>query len=404
MKQKLKFPEGFLWGAGTSAHQVEGNNTNSDWWAWEHSRRRHEDLRAEGKDPRSYESGLACDAYRRFDEDFSLAAHLGHNATRLSVEWARIEPEPGVFSERELDHYEEVLRSARYHGLKTFVTLHHYTNPRWFLQAGGFERPESVLWFERYAKTAVDRLSEYVDFWITINEPEVYFSHSYLLGLYPPQRRSPTAAFRVLKNLLAAHNQVAPYIRRHHKKPVSMAYHLSDLRATNWLAWPTRFVVDYLANRYTLQRTVKECDFIGLNYYFHHHVGLLGRRHHSSSNHETSDLGWGLHPEGLERVLLGLRRYRKPIYITENGLADAGDTRREKFIKDHLYHAHRAIAQGVDLRGYLHWSLIDNFEWAEGFGPRFGLIEVDYGNLLERRVRYSATRYAEICRTNTLEV
>jgi beta-glucosidase len=158
-----------------------------------------------------------------------------------------------------------------------------------------------------------------------------------------------------------------------------------------------------LANEYILRRTVKTCDYIGVNYYNHFHIGILGRRKTSHSKHETTDMGWSIHPEGLERVLLYVQKFGKPIYITENGLADAKDEKREKFIKDHLFYVHQAMQKGADVRGYLYWSLTDNFEWQHGFWPRFGLVEIDRESLLKRKVRYSALKYAEICKNNFFE-
>jgi beta-glucosidase len=135
----------------------------------------------------------------------------------------------------------------------------------------------------------------------------------------------------------------------------------------------------------------------------HHHVGFLGIRKRSHTKHEENDLGWGIHPEGLERLLVRLKKYRKPVYVTENGIADSKDEKREKFIKDHLYYIYQAIQKGADVRGYLYWSLIDNFEWEEGFWPKFGLVEIDREDFLRRKVRYSATKYAEICKNNYFE-
>jgi len=398
---KLKFPHGFLWGAATSAHQVEGNNTNSDWWAWEHSVKRTDELRRAGKNPEDYCSGIACDSYNRYDEDFALAEHLGQNAHRLSVEWARIEPREGEFSEEALDHYEKVLRSAKVHGLVMFVTLHHFTNPLWFAKKGEFTREQNIESFLRYAQTATQRLGQYVDFWLTFNEPELYSTASYSIRV--PQSRNLRTTYKVAKNLIKAHNLCANFIRHYIRKPVSMAYHLSDLQPWGLLGGLASGIAHHFANDFILGRTIKQCDFIGVNYYFHHHIGIFGTRKHSKSNHEVSDMGFGIHPEGLERVLLNLRKYSKPIYITENGVADAKDTKREKFIIDHLYHTHRAIEQGADVRGYMHWSLMDNFEWGYGFGPRFGLVEIDREDLLRRKVRYSAVKYAEVCRNNYLE-
>lgn len=402
-KTKYKFPHGFLWGAATSAHQVEGGNVNSDWWAWENSLARENELRSQGKEPEDYKSGIACDSYNRYDEDFELAQHLHHNATRLSIEWARIEPKEGEYNEAELDHYEKVLQSAKAHGLTTFVTLHHYTNPKWFISKGGFTKSANVHHFTEYAKVAVKRLSEYADFWITFNEPEIYASHSYLLGKYPPRKRSLWLCWKTIRNLIKAHNLTSGYIRHHIKKPVSMAYHLSDLQPSGILGRSITSLVHYLANEYMLSKTIQQCDFIGVNYYFHHHISLFGHRKRSLSNHDETDMGWGIHPDGLERVLLNLKKHNKPIYITENGLADAKDKKREKFIKDHLFYIHKAMDKGVDVRGYLYWSLLDNFEWTEGFSPRFGLVEVDRDDLLRRKVRYSAVRYAEVCQNNYLE-
>lgn len=402
--QKLKFPHGFLWGAATSAHQVEGNNTNSDWWHWERGKKRKDELESQGKKPQDYYSGVACDSYNRFDEDFTLAEHLSHNATRLGIEWARIEPQEGEYSETEFDHYEKVLQSAKAHGLTTFVTLHHFTSPQWFMDKGGFAYKENVNHFVKYAIEVARRLSEYVDFFITINEPEIYSTHGYLFGKYPPQQTNLFKTLRVLKNLIRAHNYASYEIKILSGKPVSMAFHLSDIQPASSLSEPLTFVAHYIANEYILRRTIDYCDFIGVNYYNHLHLGWFGRRKHSESQHDKNDLGWGIHPEGLERVLTNLKKYGKPVYITENGLADSKDRLREKFIKEHLYYVHKAYQKGVDVKGYLHWSLLDNFEWTEGFGPRFGLVEVDREDLLRRKVRHSAVTYAQICKTNTLEI
>ena len=403
LKQILKFPSGFLWGAATAAHQVEGNNTNSDWWAWENSLKRHNELIAQGKNPADFSSDIACDSYNRFDEDFALAQHLGHNAHRLSIEWARIEPKEGEFSEKELDHYEKVLQSAKFHGLTTFVTLHHFTNPIWFANKGEFQKRKNVQYFVRYAKVVAQRLGEYVDFWQTINEPEGYSSLPHLLGIWPPQKHSPILALKVANNLILAHKASAKILKQITRKPVSMAFDLVDFQPDGRLAKLLTVFFYEKINKYILDRVIDYCDFIGLNYYFHHHVGVFGKRAESRSHHQVSDIGTGIHPEGLERILLDLKRFKKPIYITENGLADSKDNLREKFIKDHLFYIHRAIKKGANVKGYLHWALIDNFEWAQGFAPRFGLIEIDRDDLLRRKVRYSALKYAEICKNNYLE-
>ena len=402
-KVRLQFPKNFLWGAASSAYQTEGNNTNSDWWTWEHSVRRMDALRRAGKNPEDYFGGIADDFWNRYDEDFALAQHLYHNTTRFGLEWSRIEPTEGVFDEKALDHYEKILQSAKYHGLKIFLTLHHYSNPIWFAKKGGFLNPQSVEIFKRFTEVVAKRLGEYVDFWLTINEPEVYSSHSYYFNKYPPQHRSLWETYKVVNNLVGAHRAAYEILKLHSGKPVSIAYQMADWQPTSRLSYITHALVEYLANGYILNRTVDYCDYIGLNYYIHHHVGIFGIRKHSHTNHELTDVGWGIHPEGIKSILLKLKKHHKPIYITENGIADAKDTKREKYIKDHLSNVHEAISQGADVRGYLYWSLTDNFEWAEGYGPRFGLIEIDREDLLRRRVRHSALAYAEICKNNFME-
>lgn len=403
MKQKIKFPENFLWGAACSAYQTEGNNSYADWWAWENSTQRLESLRNRGKNPEAYRSGQACDFYNRYEEDLGLAAHLNHNTVRLGLEWSRIEPKEGQFDQQALDHYEKILQSAKANGLKVFLTLHHFTLPLWLSKKGGFTKRENMKYFLRYAQTVSDRLSEYVDFWLTFNEPEVYATHSYLLGIFPPESRSSILALKVVNNIIWAHNQLAPVLKLHTGKPVSIAFHLSDLQPHGLLGGLARSLSHYLANEYILRRTVKACDYIGVNYYNHFHIGILGRRKTSHSKHEITDMGWSIHPEGLERVLLYVQKFGKPIYITENGLADAKDEKREKFIKDHLFYVHQAMQKGADVRGYLYWSLTDNFEWQHGYWPRFGLIGIDRDSLLKRKVRYSALKYAEICKNNFFE-
>jgi beta-glucosidase len=402
-KQILKFPHGFLWGAAGSAYQTEGGNTNSDWWVWEHSAQREQYLKSCGKNPQDFYSGAACDSYNRYEEDFALAQHLNHNTTRIGIEWSRIQPEEGVFSEKELDHYEKVLQSAKAHGLTTFVTLHHFTSPIWFTRRGGFEKKENIPLFLAYIKRVAARLHQYADFWITINEPEIYSTHGYLIAKYPPMLTSLPTTYRVLQNIITAHNSAYHELHAISNTPVSMANQLTDIEQASFASRPVRFISRYLATEYILARTNKQCDFIGVNYYIRQFVGWFGIRNKKFKDDEMSDLGWGFYPAGLENVLLNLKKYNKPVYITENGLADSKDTRREKFIKDHLFHVHNAIRQGVDVRGYLYWSLIDNFEWTEGFAPRFGLIEIDREDLLRRKVRYSATQYAEICKNNRME-
>lgn len=380
------FPPNFLWGSATSAYQVEGGNKNSDW----------ELLAGKLGVPKA---GRACDHYRRFEEDFDIAQSLNQNAHRFSIEWARIEPEKGEFDGREIEHYRQVLKALKKRGIEPLVTLHHFTNPQWVAQRGGWENSDTVSYFGSYVRFVVTQLSDLCDFWVTINEPFVYLSEGYLRATWPPRRRDPLAAFKVGRNMLKAHRQAYQII--HEIQPeakVGVAYSLAYQRAP----FNPKVNLEALWERWFIARA-KAQDFIGVNYYRSvtlkppRFLGFGKRRGFPG----LTDIGWEIYPEGLHQILVGLKCFNLPIYITENGLADAKDRKRAAFIRDHLDATWRAVQEGVDVRGYFYWSLLDNFEWARGFGPRFGLAEVDY-ETLERKVRPSASVYANVAKSNAL--
>ncbi len=398
----IRFPHGFLWGAGISAHQAEGGNRHNDWWAFEQG----------GGIANGEVSGGACDHYNRYPEDFALAAELGHGAHKLSVEWSRIEKTPGVYDEDELEHYVDVVRTLRELGIRPFVTLHHFTNPMWFSESGGWLRPDAPAAFARFAREVVKRLGPYVDDWITLNEPMLVAHFGYVNGYWPPGRRSMREGLKVARTLTRAHCAAYEVIRAESPAASIGAAVNTTIVAMSLEPSLTELALmrplDWLANSYFLDRVRGNLDFVGLQYYsrvtarqlLFAEIGAkpLDRRP------EQSDIGWEIYPEGLRDVVRhAWRRYGLPIYVTENGLADRNDRLREGFIRDHLAWLHRAISEGADVRGYFHWALLDNFEWREGFGPRFGLIEVDY-DTQERTVRDSARYYERICRTNELEV
>ena len=425
----FRFPDGFFWGAATSSHQVEGNNVHNDWWAWEQAGR--------VKEP----SGLACDQYHRFAEDFDLAASLGHNAHRFSIEWSRVEPQPGRFDDAALAHYVEVIDALRSRGLEPVVTLHHYTNPQWMARAGTWTNPQIVDWFARYTERVAKAVGNRVRYWITINEPMVYVHMSYLEGIGPPGMRSVRAAQRVTEHLIRAHAaayHVLHAAARTDAPPpqVSVANYLPlFLPCRAW--WPPHRVASALTDRIfnggfmtavtegrwavpgVFPKRIAEAkgtlDYLGLNFYRRHFIRIgarpsqwLGmaceRAHHwGPMTERTSWMGWEVYPEAFSEVLTRWSRLGLPILVTENGTSMADDARRWSFIHQHLAAMSRAIEAGTRVLGYLYWSLLDNFEWAHGFAPRFGLIEVDYATQ-ERRVRESARRYAEVCRTNRLLV
>jgi beta-glucosidase len=396
---KLEFPKEFYWGAATSSHQVEGGNYD-DWTEWEMKNAKIKSQNAQlrswpdyilNKYPNplqeeNYISGRACDHYHKFEEDFNVAQSLGHNAHRFSIEWSRIEPEEGKFNEKEIAHYQRVVNSLHQHGLEPFVTLWHWTIPVWFRDKGGWLNKDASKYFERYVEKVLRSLKA-VKFWITLNEPNVYTICSFLNGSWPPQNKSIFKYFKVLKNLARAHKNAYKIIKE------------TDPAARVGIAKNNSYFKNipggnYFRNQYFLRKIKKEQDFIGLNYY----KSLLFPK----KDLPLSDLGWRIYPKGIYYVLKDLKKYNLPVYVTENGLADVRDEKREKFIKDHLRWIHQAIQGGVDVRGYFYWSLLDNFEWDKGFWPRFGLVAIDY-RTMERKIRQSALEYTKICKSNTLE-
>jgi beta-glucosidase len=292
------------------------------------------------------------------------------------------------------------------------VTLHHFTNPLWFVRSkiGGWESKYAPDYFEEYTKRVVEEFADLVDYWITINEPMVYALSSYLVGYWPPEKRSPVAARRVIKNLVLAHQKAYRAIHQIYKKRDKKP--IVGIAKSNWFLEPyrkynpldiilTKFCKHY-QNDYFLMKIRNDLDFIGLNYFrsarikFDLRKQLLLAR---SKEAEVSDLGWEINPAGIGHVLHDIKKYEKPIFITENGLADTADTKRSSFILLHLKEIYEAIESGIDVRGYFHWSLMDNFEWREGFEPRFGLVEIDY-ETMDRKPRPSAYMYGEICKAN----
>lgn len=393
------FPPGFLWGTATSSHQVEGGQRN-DWTRWE----------SLGKTRDGNVSGAACDHWNRYEEDFDLAKSLGTNAYRFSIEWSRIEPENGKWNTAAFEHYRGVVKALRQRGLEPFVTLHHFTNPLWFADRGGWTWREAPERFARYVARVVEALPD-VTHWVTFNEPEVYVELGYLTGYWPPERRSSIAAWDVRKNLVAAHRLAAETIA--HVRPmakVGAAVNLvafDPLRPWNPFDRLATSIAHRFHNRWFLDATHDTLDFIGINYYFHTRLSLKLYKP-SDFFHgtvppgvPTSDAGWEIYPEGLGRVIDFASGYGKPMFITENGIADATDAKRTQFIHDHLAVLHRKIQEGRDVRGYFHWSLMDNFEWREGYAYRFGLVEVDF-RTQRRTIRPSGHAYARICQSNTL--
>jgi len=408
----------FLWGAATSSHQVEGNNQANDWWAWE------EQGRIEG----GVRSGNATDHWNLYRQDLQLAADLGLNSYRFSVEWSRIEPEEGVFCHEALDWYADLLGECEKLGLAPMLTLHHFTSPKWFADKGGFSSRQSCKLFSRYVKTVINHLGARVPLWCTINEPMVLTVGTYLGGFMPPGEFSPALGSLACANLLQCHVEAYDQIHTQIAKrkgpwkswPIQagIAHNLVALQADRaWhpieqilartisrfynQAWldaitggPQKFYVPFLFPKARLVSEAlgrKTADFIGVNYYTRGYVQWRPRdaaQEHSPNlplgisfarrKEPASDLDWGIYPNGLMQMLRFASRYKLPILITENGIADREGTKAPHFLFKHLEICSQAIQAGIPLRGYHYWSLLDNFEWIKGFGPRFGLYRVDY--------------------------
>jgi len=412
----------FLWGAGTSAHQVEGGNDRNDWWDWE---------ALSGTIRGGDRSGFACRHWERYESDLDLLLAAGLRAYRFSLEWSRIEPEPGRYDEDALDHYRRVLLACKARDIVPVVTLHHFTNPRWFAAAGGWEDPRNLPRFGRYARLAGERYGDLVDWWVTVNEPEVLAFRGYDEGTWPPGVKDRGRALQVIANLLEAHAIASAALREAdrtdadqdgHAVRIGIAKHwvlFEPLR--NW--WPLERISAAIQHRVfnvALGRALRgdgidlsipgvkpvrrrgdslrgASDFFGVNYYTRWMVTMSAREPRvPRPGSPVSDLGWEVYPQGLERALAETAVYGLPLVVTENGIADEHDLLRPDFIRESLAALDRARARGIDVRGYLHWSLLDNFEWNEGFHGRFGLYAVEFSDpALPRTARPSCRVLAE---------
>ncbi len=410
------FPPGFLWGAATSSHQVEGNNRWNDWWA------------AEQAGVLAYASGEACDHYERYEQDFDMAKSWGHKAHRLSLEWSRIEPVEGTWNEEAIAHYRKVIRALKQRCLEPVVTLHHFTNPAWLTRHGGWLHRGSIARFTRYVMYVMQQLGSEVTYWLTINEPTVYVMQGYVNGEWPPFIRADWGkAIRVCRHMARAHVAAYRIIHQHHAEAQVGFAHSAPLvmpcRAGS--PWDRMAAMwrDGILNRAFLrlisnglnghQTTAVHLDFLGINYYMRTLIRsmgwgfgrLLGRACHVSHHMNQgvlSDIDWEVYPTGLRPVLKRFARLHVPLFITENGIATTDESLRCEFLKLHLVTLAEAMAHDrIPVLGYLYWSLLDNYEWSEGFQARFGLAAVNYVTQ-QRTPRPCAELFAQICQSNYL--
>lgn len=386
------FPKDFLWGVGYSSHQVEGNNKNNDWWQWEQKGKTKE------------KSGWACDSWNRYPIDHRLAQELGCNAFRLSLEWSRVEPEEGKFDKGAIEHYRKVLQDLKNRGMKRVVTLWHYTLPLWFARNYGWTNKKSVGLFSKYCEKIARELGGEIDLMQTMNEPRLVLNRGYLLGSRPPGKKNPVDFFRARKNMVRAHRESYDKIKKISSQiPVGITQYCNDFDYSgsfNLFAFLTEKIENFY-NWYFFDQIEDKQDYIGINYYHGYRISRKKPFLSELVQQKIKDeMGWGLWPEGLHEVVMDAwEKYKKPIYILENGAADETDRLRKTYISEHLKWLHKAIQQGTDVRGYFYWSLIDNFEWDDGFAPRFGLCEMDY-ETMERKPRPSYYYYKKIIEQN----
>lgn len=415
------FPQGFLWGTATSSHQVEGGNTNNDWWQWEQEPGH---IRAGDR------SGEACGWWSgRWKEDFDRAAESGQNAHRLSIEWSRVEPHPAIWDEEALSQYGQMLNGLRERGLTPMVTLHHFTNPLWIAERGGWTNPGIVALFERYTRKVVGRLQEWADLWVTINEPTIYAYLAFVEGSWPPGRQNLAAARTVLIHILRAH--AAAYNAIHEiqtSAKVGLAHHLRVFKpfnprhpVQNWMARLKHNLFNMALPealrsgnlrlifwRENIPEAVGTQDFFGLNYYTpdYSRSKLIEPAQESSylypSSVDVDPSGFVANaPGAMWDALDWAHGYGLPIYITENGVPDEQDDFRRRYLASHLHRLWLAANYNWKIRGYFHWSLVDNFEWERGWTQRWGLWGLNPATQ-ERTKRKSAEFYAAICKAGAL--
>jgi beta-glucosidase len=390
------FPEGFLFGSSTAAHQVEGGNVNNDWWAWEH---------APGT-PAVEPSGDAIDQYHRYEEDFALLASLGQQAHRISLEWSRIEPAPGEWSTAALEHYRRVLGSLADNGLTAFATLYHFTIPAWLADRGGWLARDAVGHFERFCERVAAHLGDLMPYACTINEPQIVSTMGYLRGEFPPGVKDPVRWRMCTRRFIEAHGAAVRALKSGRGEP------LAGICLQMPAFEPARpddpaCVAAYEELRHEMIDVYLEDlagDWSGVQYYSRQRVDPARSGGFAPAPEGTplTQMGWELHPEGLYQAISLAGSTGLPVIITENGIATADDAERLRYLRDHLAQVKRALDDGVDVRGYIHWSAFDNFEWNHGYRPTFGLIGIDREDGLKRVPRPSARAFGKLATSGNL--
>ncbi len=419
----FKLNEKFTLGTATASTQIEGGDTNNTWYKW----------CEEGHISDSSSCVTACDHWNRVKEDTEILKSLNVQTHRMSLEWSRIEPEVGNFSEEAINHYRDEIQQLLVNNIQPLVTLHHFSDPLWFQNLGGWNKPENSELFVEYAKYVVENLGDLVCEWITFNEPNVYTTFGFELGLFPPGKRNMLESSKVKAEIIKTHVKLYKMIHdiRSNKKfegktMVGAAIHLRIFEGITHTGKIIASAVDYMFNelfmvgmttgklKFPLSQKGYEykkgqyVDFLGINYYTRNIVefaldpSIYFHKLVNDKDLQKTDLGWDIYPEGIYMLCKKYyNKYKLPIYITENGISDKNDNKRPEYISNHLAYIAKAINEGIQVERYYHWTLMDNFEWLEGESANFGLYKCNF-DTQERTPRHSAELYAMICKEKEL--
>ncbi len=416
--KSFSLPEDMLLGVATASLQIEGGDTNNSWYRFCNT----------GKIKDNTNCYIACDHYNRGAEDTALMKDIGIKIYRMSIEWSRIEPKKGEFNNEAINHYRKEIEELIANGIKPFITLHHFSNPLWFEDQGGWCSSEAPDYFDRYTELLVRSFGDIVSDWITINEPNIYLVMGYIAGYWPPEKINNFKLFKKgALSMIKAH--IRSYMTIHRERSnmgyedskVGAAFHIRDIESASDKYFDKKAAEKYddffnnsfvegfvngriispLGNGYPFGKGIYS-DFIGINYYSRDIIGFSFNplrkfiRIETQKNSEYNDLGWEIYPNGMYNVIMKYHnKYNLPIHITENGICDKDDKKRSHFIYSHLDALTKSVADGAKVNSYCHWTFMDNFEWREGLSARFGLIEVDF-NTQQRRIRKSGEFYKEI--------
>jgi beta-glucosidase len=393
MSSEVTFPDGFIWGSATAAHQIEGGNTNNDWWAWEHN-------------PDSgcvASSGDACDSWHRWEEDVALVADLGLGAYRFSLEWSRIEPAEDEWSTASLDHYRRICAACHERGITPVVTFHHFTTPLWLVARGGWEAPDAADRFGRFVERSTAHFGDLIGRACTLNEPNVIGVMGYTMGFFPPGVKDAIDRHvAVNETMVRAHRTAVDALRAGPGRfPVGLTLSMAEMKAEEGGEGVRDAAEEILENVFL--RATNGDDFVGVQCYTRLHFGPTGVAA-NDPDVPITQMGYEYWPQVVEYTVRRAAAFTGvPVIVTENGIGTEDDAERIAYMTTALEGVRRCLDDGVDVRGYFAWSLMDNFEWTLGYGPKFGLCAVDPVTF-ERKPKPSAAWFGRVARSNRLMV